>query len=78
MQKKQILLYLLYVNGSSRQRWPHHAALARICLTVDDERWEFHYAPDGCCRKCFMLRLTRAEWASRWRWGRSRLRLRSC
>jgi len=60
---KEILPYLLYVNGPSWQRCPDHVALAGVCLPVDDEWWGSHFPSNGWGCKCFVLQVSRTEQA---------------
>jgi len=60
-RSKEILPYLLYANGRSRQHCRDHAALAGICLPVNHRFWNTHFPPNGWGCECFVRQVSHVE-----------------
>ena len=58
---KQLLPYLIYELGPSRDHRPEHEAWAGTCLPVDHAFWRTAMPPNGWGCKCRVRQVTRAE-----------------
>ena len=58
---KQLMPFLVYELGPSREHRPEHEAWAGTCLPVDHPFWRTHFAPNGWGCNCRQRQITRRE-----------------
>jgi uncharacterized protein with gpF-like domain len=60
---KDILPYLLYQHGPSREPRPEHLAWHGLLLPADDAWWSAHYPPSAWGCKCHVRQVTATEYS---------------
>lgn len=61
-RNKDILPYLLYLHGPSREPRPEHLAWHGLLLPVDDPFWQSHYPPSAWNCRCRVRQVTNREY----------------
>lgn len=61
-EQLQVMPYLVYKHGDSRNPRPQHLAWDGTILPADDPWWDTHYVPNGWGCKCKIYGATRSEY----------------